>query len=226
METRVSRDGTRIAFDRIGRGAPLILVVGAFNLRATGEPLATALATDHTVFTYDRRGRGGSTDTPPYAVARESKTWRRSSTPRGGSAAVFGYSSGAILGSRRPPRACRSLDWRCTRRHTYRLARLPTSTTPRHWPSALEAGGAARPSSTSSHMWSVCPSQPLSRCAPRRFVPRWRRWPTPSCTRRRFSALARCRRSLSGTSRHRHSSSPALPAHPLCQVLLKVWPVS
>lgn len=98
METVRSRDGTCIAFDRIGQGTPVVLVVGAFNVRATGQPLAEALASDHTVFTYDRRGRGDSTDTPPYAVAREIDDLAAVIEAAGSSAAVFGYSSGAMLG--------------------------------------------------------------------------------------------------------------------------------
>jgi len=68
-----SQDGTAIAFDRIGHGSPLILVDGALCYRAIGPstPLAKLLAPHFTVFTYDRRGRGDSGDTTPYAVERE-----------------------------------------------------------------------------------------------------------------------------------------------------------
>ncbi len=66
-----SKDGTVIAFERSGEGPPVILVVGAFNDRATGAPLAAALQERFTVSNYDRRGRGDSGDTPPYAVERE-----------------------------------------------------------------------------------------------------------------------------------------------------------
>src|SRR6185503_11197363 len=95
-----SRDGTRIAFERIGAGPPVVLVVGAFNTRETGAPLAAALAEDHTVFTYDRRGRGDSGDTLPYAVEREVEDLDALLRHAGGGAgaAVFGYSSGAALG--------------------------------------------------------------------------------------------------------------------------------
>jgi pimeloyl-ACP methyl ester carboxylesterase len=93
----LSRDGTRIAFDRFGQGPPLVLVVGAFNLRSTGEPLARRLARQFTVFTYDRRGRGDSSDTAPYAVEREIDDLAAVIDAAGGAAAVFGYSSGAVL---------------------------------------------------------------------------------------------------------------------------------
>src|SRR4051794_17227390 len=69
----VSRDGTVIAFDRIGDGAVVILVDGALCYRGMGRSaeLATLLAPHFAVITYDRRGRGGSGDTQPYAVERE-----------------------------------------------------------------------------------------------------------------------------------------------------------
>lgn len=93
----LSRDGTPIAFERRGEGPPLILVVGAFNLRSAGEPLATYLAPHFTVYTYDRRGRGDSGDTLPYAVGREIDDLAALVEQAGGAAAVFGYSSGAAL---------------------------------------------------------------------------------------------------------------------------------
>jgi pimeloyl-ACP methyl ester carboxylesterase len=95
-----SKDGTRIAFDRFGQGPPLILVVGAFNDRRTGTPLAAALAPHFTVLSYDRRGRGGSGDAATYAVEREIEDLDALIRFAGGSAAVFGFSSGAVLALR------------------------------------------------------------------------------------------------------------------------------
>jgi alpha-beta hydrolase superfamily lysophospholipase len=95
--TVTSSDGTPIAYERYGDGLPLILVVGAFNTRATGVPLAMSLASRHAVFTYDRRGRGDSGDTAPYAVEREIEDLGALMAAAGGAAAVFGYSSGANL---------------------------------------------------------------------------------------------------------------------------------
>ncbi len=69
MDKVRSEDGTPIAFERIGEGPPLIFVVGAFNDRATGVPLAEALKDRFAVFTYDRRGRGDSGDTHTLTVA-------------------------------------------------------------------------------------------------------------------------------------------------------------
>ncbi len=94
----ISRDGTAIAYERSGHGPPVILVMGAFNDRGTGAPLAESLAPDFTVFTYDRRGRGDSGDTAPYAVEREIEDLAALLGAAGGSAAVFGFSSGAVLG--------------------------------------------------------------------------------------------------------------------------------
>jgi pimeloyl-ACP methyl ester carboxylesterase len=97
MRTTLSADGTKIAFDQTGQGPPVVLVVGAFNDRATGAPLAKALESRLTVFNYDRRGRGASGDTQPYAVEREVEDLEALIREAGGAAGVFGYSSGAIL---------------------------------------------------------------------------------------------------------------------------------
>jgi pimeloyl-ACP methyl ester carboxylesterase len=97
MNTVNSKDGTPIAFDRSGEGAPIILVVGAFNDRSTGAPLAATLSAHFTVFNYDRRGRGASGDSTLYAIEREIEDLAALLDEAGGSASVFGYSSGAIL---------------------------------------------------------------------------------------------------------------------------------
>ena len=71
MDKVTSRDGTPIAFDRLGDGPPVIVVCGATCDRALMHPTAEELAKHFTVFNYDRRGRGDSGDTAPYAVERE-----------------------------------------------------------------------------------------------------------------------------------------------------------
>lgn len=100
METITSKDGTSIAFDQSGHGSAIILVVGAFNDRATIVPLVQFLERHFTVFNYDRRGRGESGDTVPYAIEREIEDLESLIAQAGGSAGVFGYSSGAILAIR------------------------------------------------------------------------------------------------------------------------------
>ena len=97
MQKASSRDGTAIAFDRVGNGPPVILVVGAFNDRMKGAPLAAFLSPGFTVFTYDRRGRGDSGDSANYAVEREIEDLDAVIHAAGGSAFVMGYSSGAVL---------------------------------------------------------------------------------------------------------------------------------
>jgi pimeloyl-ACP methyl ester carboxylesterase len=92
-----SSDGTVIAFERTGQGPALVVVVGTFNDRRTGAGLVASLAARFTVFTYDRRGRGDSGDTAPYAVAREVEDLGAVIGAAGGSAAVLGFSSGAAL---------------------------------------------------------------------------------------------------------------------------------
>jgi pimeloyl-ACP methyl ester carboxylesterase len=99
VNTVHSKDGTAIAFDRIGQGSPVILVDGALCSRTMGpcQPLATLLAAHFTVFTYDRRGRGNSGDNGPYAVEREIDDLQALVDEAGGAASVWGVSSGAVL---------------------------------------------------------------------------------------------------------------------------------
>jgi pimeloyl-ACP methyl ester carboxylesterase len=92
-----SSDGTAIAFDRYGDGQPLIVVVGAFCDRRTPRTLAQLLGADLCVYTYDRRGRGASGDTPPYSVEREIDDLGALINEVGGAPFVFGHSSGAVL---------------------------------------------------------------------------------------------------------------------------------
>ncbi len=99
MRTVTSKDGTPIAFDQSGQGSALILVDGALCYRAFGPmgPLAAQLAPRFTVYTYDRRGRGESGNTLPFAVEREVEDIAALIAEAGGSAFVYGISSGAAL---------------------------------------------------------------------------------------------------------------------------------
>lgn len=97
METVTSSDGTRIAFDRLGDGPPVVLVCGQSTDRSSNATLAALLSEQFAVFNYDRRGRGDSGDTLPYAVEREVEDLGAVIEASGGSASVFGVSSGAAL---------------------------------------------------------------------------------------------------------------------------------
>jgi pimeloyl-ACP methyl ester carboxylesterase len=92
-----SKDGTEIAYDRTGDGPALVVVGGAWNDRMTAAPLAQQLASEFSVYTYDRRGRGDSGFTEPYAVEREIEDLEAVIEAAGGSAYAFGHSSGAAL---------------------------------------------------------------------------------------------------------------------------------
>jgi pimeloyl-ACP methyl ester carboxylesterase len=93
-----SADGTMIAFERAGQGPALVLVTGALTDRTVTRPVAAALAPRFTVYAYDRRGRGSSGDTSPYAAEREVEDLGAVIGAADGSAFVFGHSSGAVLG--------------------------------------------------------------------------------------------------------------------------------
>jgi pimeloyl-ACP methyl ester carboxylesterase len=96
----ISKDGTTIAFDREGIGPVIILVGGAFQHRTIDQrtkELSSLLSQHFTVYHYDRRGRGDSGDTKPYAVDREVEDIEALIKEDGGSASLFGMSSGGAL---------------------------------------------------------------------------------------------------------------------------------
>ena len=97
MNTVTSRDGTTIAFETTGEGPPLVIVGGALSNRSAAATQAGFLASNLTVITYDRRGRGDSGDTLPYAVEREVEDIEALVEEVGGTAFVLGHSSGAVL---------------------------------------------------------------------------------------------------------------------------------
>ena len=97
MDRTRSADGTTLAFDRVGSGPAVVFVPGVFNLRDTCSPIAAQLAASCTSYTYDRRARGDSGNTRPYAVEREVEDLAAVLEVAGGHASVFGYSSGATL---------------------------------------------------------------------------------------------------------------------------------
>ena len=99
MRTVASKDGTTIAFDQSGKGPVVLLVAGALGVRSHPmfTQLAAHLAPHFTVLNYDRRGRGDSGDTPPYAVGREIEDIEALIDEAGGSAFLYGISSGAVL---------------------------------------------------------------------------------------------------------------------------------
>lgn len=99
MTTATSPDGTTIAYELHGDGPPVILVDGAMCYREAGpmRAIADRLKATHTVCLYDRRGRGGSGDTPPYAPIREVEDIKTLVEVLGGRTALFGMSSGGAL---------------------------------------------------------------------------------------------------------------------------------
>jgi pimeloyl-ACP methyl ester carboxylesterase len=97
MRTVTSRDGTTIAYDHSGEGPALIIVNGASATRGADASLAGLLAPGISVIAYDRRGRGDSGDTAPYAVEREVEDIEALLDAAGGSGYVMGHSSGAVL---------------------------------------------------------------------------------------------------------------------------------
>jgi pimeloyl-ACP methyl ester carboxylesterase len=97
MPEVISKDGTKIAYDKVGNGPVVIVVEGALVTGEASKPLAKLLATDFTVYSYDRRGRGDSTDTTPYTAEKEVEDIEALIDMAGGTAYLYGISSGAAL---------------------------------------------------------------------------------------------------------------------------------
>jgi pimeloyl-ACP methyl ester carboxylesterase len=97
MAQVISKDGTKIVYDKVGKGTPVVLVEGATATRSSFEELANLLAPDFTVYSYDRRGRGDSSDTLPYSVEKEIEDIEALIDEAGGTAYLYGISSGGAL---------------------------------------------------------------------------------------------------------------------------------
>jgi pimeloyl-ACP methyl ester carboxylesterase len=97
MRKVVSRDGTTIAYEKVGDGPPIVLLNGAFRDHTIFDPLVPELAPHCTTYAYDRRGRGDSGDSPAYAVEREIEDLEAVIGEAGGQAVVFAGSCGANL---------------------------------------------------------------------------------------------------------------------------------
>src|SRR5512142_2438936 len=99
MAKVTSKDGTQIAYDKKGQGPALILIDGALCYRGFGPMpgLAELLNPHFTVYTYDRRGRGESSNGKPYALDREIEDIDALIQAAGGTAYLYGISSGACL---------------------------------------------------------------------------------------------------------------------------------
>jgi pimeloyl-ACP methyl ester carboxylesterase len=98
VEAVTSADETRIALERVGDGAPVVLIGGAYNDRSTMAALAATLAPDFTAITYDRRGRGDSGNNDrSFDINREFDDLAAVIEQAGGTVSVFGHSSGGVL---------------------------------------------------------------------------------------------------------------------------------
>ncbi len=97
MERIRSRDGTAIAFERVGSGPPIVFVNGALTDRSSTRPLVEELAEGFATVAFDRRGRGESGDTPPYAAERELEDLAAVIGAFGERANLYGHSSGGVL---------------------------------------------------------------------------------------------------------------------------------
>jgi hypothetical protein len=113
MEKVQSKDGTTIAFDQLGEGAPLVLVAGASCDRSIDAPIAEELARHFTVLNYDRRGRGDRGDTLPFASSGRSRTSTCCSPRLVVQPRWWGSRPVRLWRPRRQSRGSRSTGWSC-----------------------------------------------------------------------------------------------------------------
>jgi pimeloyl-ACP methyl ester carboxylesterase len=97
MVKTTSSDGTIITYDKKGQGPVIILVLGALNRRSQGKKITELLADNFTIVSYDRRGKGDSSDTQPYSTDKEVEDIDALIDDVGGEAYLYGHSSGCIL---------------------------------------------------------------------------------------------------------------------------------
>src|SRR6476619_6060533 len=97
LATVTSRDGTTIAYERTGSGPAVVLVCGGSTDRGSNAGLAAVLSATNTVYNFDRRERGDSADTLPYAVEREAEDIGGVIEGRCGHAGLHGMPSGSAL---------------------------------------------------------------------------------------------------------------------------------
>src|SRR5260370_9532227 len=158
MNTLSSPDGTAIAYDKQGEGPALILVDGALTVHSSGSgwELAKLLAPHFTVYGFDRRGRGESGDTLPYAVDREIDDIEALIDRAGGPAFLYGHSSGGPLAMRAAMRLGSKVS---------KIAMYEPPLQQRPWrqgvldpvPQAAERGSGPRPSGRrGGPVYSVC----------------------------------------------------------------------
>jgi len=97
LATVTSQDGTTIAYDKTGSGPAVVLICGGSTDRGSLAGLAAILSATNTVYNVDRRGRGDSGDTLPYAIEREIEDIAAVIDATDGPAGLYGTSSGGAL---------------------------------------------------------------------------------------------------------------------------------
>ena len=193
MDTVTSKDGTTIAFDRLGNGPPVILVSGGSVDRSSNAGLAEVLAKDFTVYNYDRRGRGPSGTRSLTRSSVKSRTSRRSSARRAARPPCTARPRARRSHSRRLPAGCRSRSSPCGSR--------PTSSTRtpgrgRHSVDLPGLRGQGDRGGAVEFFMAKVVGMPAEFVAGARSQPWWawtRDSPTPSRTTPRSWATTRCR---------------------------------
>lgn len=96
MESVTSSDGTPIAFERTGKGPPLVLVHGSTADHTRWPSVLPELNRRFTVFAMDRRGRGQSGDSAIYEIEQEYEDVAAVVRAAGANVSLLGHSFGAL----------------------------------------------------------------------------------------------------------------------------------
>src|SRR5262245_27148855 len=207
MDKVYSQDGTKIAFDRSGNGPVVVLVCGGSVDHTANAPLAALLAAHFSVYNYHRRGRGESGDTPPYAVAREVEDIEAVISAAGGSAYLYGSSSGGALALE----AARQIPATISKLALWEPPFIPESyprppaDTAKTYTELVAAGRRGDAVEFFMTGWSECHRSSPPSHAPSRGGRRKRPWRTHSPTTPRSWATIRCRPSAWPPSRRPRS---------------------
>ena len=214
-----SKDGTRIAYERAGQGQTVLIVLGALNSRKSGTRLAKLLASRFMAVTYDRRGRGDSSDSGSYSPEREVEDIAALIDAVGGPVCLYGHSSGAALAIAAAVKLPKQVTKLAVYEAPYALerdARRPPRSTTGRSRKRSRLATTAQPSPCSSDPWECLTrrSRPCGRC---RCGRGWRSWPQRSSTTAK--SLARgtlCPRLSSRVSGRQPWSCTAVPDHRRC----------
>ena len=214
-----SKDGTKIAYETVGDGPTVLIVLGALNSRKSGLKLAKLLASTFTAVSYDRRGRGDSSDSASYAPEREVEDIAALIDAVGGPVSLYGHSSGAALAIAAAVKLRKQVTKLAIYEAPYSVDSAARKASAEYYVAlkkALRLATTARLWPCSSDPWG-CPTPRCRPCGRCRCGRGWRSWPRRcATTARSWARGTHCRPPSSRASGRRRLSCTAAPDRPRC----------